>query len=73
MNALAPWLLFALGSAFFSLVSRLIAKVGVAGLTSNLATLIRTVVIFGITAAIVPRTSEALYLESRRPGLQSAR
>src|SRR5512141_1000596 len=53
MNALAPWLLFALGSAFFAGLTAILAKVGVAGLNSNLATLIRTVVIFGVTAAIV--------------------
>ncbi len=58
MNALAPWLLFALGSAFFAGLTAILAKVGVAGLNSNLATLIRTVVIFGVTAAIVTLRDE---------------
>ena len=48
-----PWLLFALGSAFFAGLTAILGKVGVAGLNSNLATLIRTVVIFFVTAAIV--------------------
>lgn len=48
-----PWLFFALGSAFFAGLTAILGKVGVAGLNSNLATLIRTVVIFFITAAIV--------------------
>jgi transporter family protein len=53
MNALSPWLLFALGSAFFAGLTAILGKLGVAGLNSNLATLIRTVVIFFVTAGIV--------------------
>lgn len=53
MKSLAPWLLFALGSAFFAGLTAILGKLGVAGMNSNLATLIRTVVIFFITAAIV--------------------
>jgi transporter family protein len=48
-----PWLIFALGSAFFAGLTAILGKVGVAGLNSNLATLIRTVVIFAVTAALV--------------------
>lgn len=47
------WKLFALGSAFFAGLTAILGKIGVAGLNSNLATLIRTAVILGITAAIV--------------------
>lgn len=47
------WLLFALGSAFFAGLTAILGKVGVEGLNSNLATLIRTVVIFTVTAALV--------------------
>jgi transporter family protein len=47
------WLLFALGSAFFAGLTAILGKVGVEGLNSNLATLIRTVVIFAVTAALV--------------------
>ena len=53
-----PWLLFALGSAFFAGLTAILGKVGVAGLNSNLATLIRTVVILGVTALIVSFRNE---------------
>ena len=53
MKTLAPWLLFALGSAFFAGLTAILGKLGVAGLNSNVATLIRTVVIFFVTAGIV--------------------
>jgi transporter family protein len=54
MNAaIAPWLLFALSSAFFAGLTAILGKLGVAGLNSNLATLIRTVVIFVVTTGIV--------------------
>jgi len=49
----ATWLLFALGSAFFAGLTAILGKLGVAGMNSNLATLIRTVVILFVTAAIV--------------------
>ena len=58
MNALAPWIVFALGSAFFAGLTAILAKLGVAGLNSNVATLIRTVVIFAVTAAIVTLRGE---------------
>lgn len=47
------WKLFALGSAFFAGLTAILGKLGVEGLNSNLATLIRTVVILVLTAAIV--------------------
>ena len=47
------WLIFALGSAFFAGLTAILGKVGVASLNSNLATLIRTVVILAVTTAIV--------------------
>ena len=53
MTDMKPWLLFALGSAFFAGLTAILGKVGVAGLNSNLATLIRTIVILAVTAAIV--------------------
>ncbi len=55
-----PWLLFALGSAFFAGLTAILGKVGVAGLNSNLATLIRTVVILAVTSAIVSLRKEWL-------------
>jgi len=47
------WFLFALGSAFFASLTAIFGKIGVAQINSNLATLIRTIVIFLVTALIV--------------------
>lgn len=47
------WQVFALGSAVFAALTAVLGKVGVSEINSNLATLIRTVVIFAITAGIV--------------------
>lgn len=52
------WLLFALGSAFFAALTALFGKLGVAGINSNLATFIRTVVILGVTAGILSLRGE---------------
>lgn len=65
----SSWLAFALASAMFAALTAIFAKVGVAGIESNLATLIRTLVIaillgafvattggFGALAAISPRS-----------------
>jgi len=53
MAVAKTWLLFALGSAFFAGLTAIFGKLGVAGINSNLATLIRTVIILALTAAIV--------------------
>ena len=53
MSAVSPWFWFALGSAFFAGVTAILAKVGVEGLNSNVATFVRTVIILIVTAAIV--------------------
>jgi bacterial/archaeal transporter family protein len=47
------WVVFALGSAFFAGLTAVFGKVGVSQINSNLATLIRTIIILIITAAIV--------------------
>lgn len=52
------WQIFALGSAFFAGLTAIFGKLGVEGLNSNLATLIRTVIILAMTAAIVTFRSE---------------
>lgn len=52
------WKIFALGSAFFAGLTAIFGKLGVEGLNSNFATLIRTVVILLITAAIVSWRNE---------------
>ena len=58
LNGIAPWLLFALGSAFFAGLTAILGKLGVAGMNSNLATLIRTVVILLVTMLIVTARRE---------------
>ncbi len=52
------WTLYALGSAFFAGLTALLGKLGTAGIPSNLATLIRVVVIFFVTALLVTARSE---------------
>ncbi|HEV3237874.1 MAG TPA: EamA family transporter [Gemmataceae bacterium] len=47
------WQLFALGSALFASLTAIFGKIGVAQINSNLATLIRTVVILIVTAPII--------------------
>ena len=39
------WLLFALGSAVFAALTSILAKIGIDGVNSNLATAIRTLVV----------------------------
>lgn len=53
MTSNGGWLVFALGSAFFAGLTAILAKVGVEEINSNLAALVRTVVIFAVTALIV--------------------
>jgi len=52
------WLAFALGSAIFAGLTAILGKVGVAGMSSNLATFIRTFVILVFTACILSARSE---------------
>lgn len=47
------WKLFAIGSAFFAGVTAVLAKVGVKDISSNLATLIRTIVIIVFLGILV--------------------
>ena len=55
---LYEWQLFALGSAFFAGLTAVLGKIGVSGINSNLATLIRTVVIFFVICTIVSARKE---------------
>lgn len=61
MSHLLSWQAFALGSAFFAGLTAILGKLGVEGLNSNLATLIRTVVILGFTAAMVSVRGEWIW------------
>jgi len=58
MNLRESWVLFAIGSAFFAGLTAVLGKIGVQGLPSNLATMIRTVVILAVTACIVTLLKE---------------
>ncbi len=61
------WLLFALGSAVFAGLTAILGKVGVAGINSNLATLIRTVVILLFSAGLVQARAEWTGLGTASP------
>ena len=47
------WLIFALLSAIFAALTSILAKIGIEGVNSNLATAIRTVVVVGIAWIMV--------------------
>ena len=47
------WFIFALGSALFAALTSILAKVGIEGVDSNLATAIRTVVVLVMAWGIV--------------------
>lgn len=46
------WLILALGSAVFAALTSILAKVGIDGVNSNLATAIRTMVVVVITLVL---------------------
>jgi bacterial/archaeal transporter family protein len=56
------WIFWALLSAFFAGITAVLAKVGVAGVDSNLATALRTTVVLVFTWAIALATSPAISL-----------
>ena len=58
MNLPLSWQGFALASAVFAALTAILAKIGVAHINSNMATLIRTIVILLVTAAIISARSE---------------
>ena len=47
------WLYFALGSAFFAVLTSILAKIGIEGVNSNIATAIRTTVVLLMAWGIV--------------------
>lgn len=47
------WLLFALGSAVFAALTSILAKIGIDGVNSNLATAIRTLVVLAMAWGMV--------------------
>lgn len=53
---MGQWVLFAVASAFFAGLTAILAKMGVEGVDSNLAMLVRTAVILVIAAMVVVAT-----------------
>lgn len=58
MTIAFDWFIWALFSAVFAALTAIFAKIGLAGVDSDLATLIRTVVIFGVLGAFVYATGK---------------
>ena len=52
------WFVFALGSALFAALTSILAKVGIEGVNSTLATAIRTVVVLAMSWGMVFRSEE---------------
>jgi transporter family protein len=67
VTALNHWLLFAFGSAFFAALTALLGKLGVGEINSNLATLIRTVVILALAWGVVTARGEWQPLDKLSP------
>ena len=66
-NMGGSWLIFALLSAGFAALTAIFAKIGVANINSDFATLIRTVIIVAVLAAIVAATGQFQPLASISP------
>lgn len=58
------WVLYAILSAVFAALTSILAKVGIEGINSNLATAIRTVVVLVMAWSIVLLTGELKGIES---------
>ncbi|MCI7352313.1 MAG: EamA family transporter [[Actinobacillus] rossii] len=52
------WIIYAVGSAFFAGLTAILGKLGVEGMNSNLATFIRTIVIFFVIGGIITARNE---------------
>jgi len=57
-GAVASWQFWAILSAVFAALTAIFAKVGVAGINADLATLIRTFIILALVAGIVAATGQ---------------
>lgn len=58
MNGEASWFVWALGSAVFAAATAILAKIGVAGVPSDVATLVRTLVILPTLALFITVTGQ---------------
>ena len=61
------WFWFALGSAVFAALTSILAKIGIEGVNSHLATAIRTVVVVGMAWAMVFLTNAQGGMKSISP------
>ena len=57
-TSLQPWLLWALLSAVFAALTAIFAKIGLEGVDSDYATLVRTAVIIVVLGALVTLTGK---------------
>ena len=64
LDTRSTWILFALLSAFFAALTTVLAKLGVQGVSSNVATAVRTVVILAIAWGWIVVTGEIQSLRS---------
>lgn len=64
LDTRSTWILFALLSAFFAALTTILAKLGVQGVSSNVATAVRTVVILAIAWGWIVVTGEIQSLRS---------
>lgn len=58
MSTVHTWLPWALGSAVFAALTAVLAKIGLEGIDSDFATLLRTVVIIGVLGTFVALTGK---------------
>lgn len=58
MTASSPWLIWALLSAAFAAMTAIFAKLGLAGIDSDMATLVRVVIILGVLGMFVMATGK---------------
>ena len=56
---MAPWLLWALGAAVFAALTAILAKVGVEGISPDVATFVRTVVVVVALGGLLAATGQA--------------
>ena len=62
------WFVFAIGSAVFAALTSILAKVGIEGVNSNLATAIRTVVVLLMEWYLCQGASPAFLKSAKRAG-----
>lgn len=55
---MAPWLLWALGAAVFAALTAILAKVGVEGISPDIATFVRTVVVVVALGGLLVATGQ---------------